>query len=134
MKSSSFASSSQRSYTSARFRSRTVGSSPTTTSSMIASDMPTGRSARRALIASRAATWPALMPSANASISSGSITFARRYVGTPASRLHASRVARSTSRMKSGRFSQLSSRVRLGSFIVTAYAIRSPNRSITRSQ
>ena len=90
MKSSSFASSSQRSYTSARLRSRTVGSSPTTTSSMIASDMPTGRSARRALIASRAATWPALMPSANASISSGSITFARRYArhaGLAAARL-----------------------------------------------
>ena len=29
---------------------------------MIASDRPTGRSGRRALIAARAATWPAVMP------------------------------------------------------------------------
>jgi len=76
----------------------------------------------------------ALIPSAKASISSGSITLARRYAETPAFALAASRVARSTWRTKSGRLSQLSSRVRLGSFIVTAYAIRSPNRSMTLSQ
>ena len=36
--------------------------------------------------------------------------------------------------MKAGRSIQLSSRVRLGSFMVTAIAIRSPKRSMTRSQ
>ena len=41
-------------------------------------DSPTGRSGRRALIAALAATWPAVMPSAIASISSGSITLPSR--------------------------------------------------------
>ena len=93
-----------------------------------------GRSARWALIAALAARWPAVMPSARASISSGTITLESRYAATPAATLAAARVARSSSRTMGGRSSQDSSRARLGSFIVTAIAIRSPKRAITRSQ
>ena len=65
-------------YTSARLRSRTDASSPTTWSSMMARLRPTGSPGRLALMASRAARCPAAMPSAMASISSGSTRLAAR--------------------------------------------------------
>jgi hypothetical protein len=95
---------------------------------------PTGRSGLRDLIAARAATWPALIPSAIASNSSGSSTFASRYRSTPAAADAAATVCRSSVRMMSGRSSQDSRRARFGSFIVTAMAIRAPIRSITTPQ
>ena len=101
---------------------------------MIASEKPTGSSGRRALMAARAATCPAAIPSSRASISSGSATFANRYAGTPAASLAAASVARSSSLMKSGSGNQVSRWARFGSLRVTAYAIRSPNRSTTLSQ
>ncbi len=74
------------------------------------------------------------MPAAIASISSGSITLASRYRGTPAASLAACNVARSRSCTKSGSPIQVSRRDRFGSFMVTAMPILSPNASITRSQ
>ena len=65
-------------YTSARLRSLTDASSPTTWSSTMARLRPTGSSGRRDLIASRAARCPAAMPAAMASISSGSTTLDAR--------------------------------------------------------
>jgi hypothetical protein len=74
------------------------------------------------------------MASAKASISSGNITFARRYDRTSAASFAAASVNRSSSMMKSGKPNQVSRWARFGSLRVTAYAIRSPKRSMSLAQ